>query len=116
MRAVGGASSIFSGRWMLASGMGLPSKPRVASCGSEPPTVMVPAIALYAIDWPLMLTMPSVVESGVVGVAGVCGAAVAAGFSSGFSCAMAMVVAVRTDAIVKETNDTRRLCQGKTMD
>ena len=53
---------------MLASGMGLPSKPMVASCGSEPPTVMVPAMARYAIDWPLMLTVPSVVESGVMGV------------------------------------------------
>ena len=45
MRAVGGASSIRSGRWMLASGIGLPSKPMVASCGSEPPTLMVPAMA-----------------------------------------------------------------------
>ena len=65
-----------------------------------------------------MLTAPSVVESGVVGVAGTRGAAAVdgvAGFSSGFSCAIALEEMVRTAVIVKKANDARRL-HGKTMD
>src|SRR5271163_3209135 len=108
MRAVGGASSAFSGSLMLASESGLPSKPRVASCGSVPPTVMVPAMALYAIDWPPTVTLPSVMESGVVGVWGAADTIAAEGFSSGLSCAKLTDEAAKTAAMVRQTKGEGR--------
>src|SRR5271169_4530719 len=67
--------------------------------------------------WPPTLTLPSVMESGVVGGAGVCAAGVAgaAGFSSGFSCAGTAVEAVNTAASVNRAYGAGQLRQATTI-
>jgi len=62
---------------MVASGRYLPSNPIMASCGSEEPTVRVPATARYSMAWPPTLTEPSVMES-----AGASGVFLASGLPS----------------------------------
>ncbi len=59
-------------------------------------------------DWPPTVTLPSVMESGVVGVWGVADAGAAEGFSSGLSCAKLADEAANMAAMVRQTKGEGR--------
>src|SRR5580698_6120236 len=99
MREVAGCSSGLGGRSTPASGSSLPSRPIVASCGSDDPTVSIPATALYAIARPPTVTELSVTES----------AGSADGFATGSVAVVVVVVVFCAGGCARLAEDTRRL-------